>query len=147
MIAYMLVSRDMLLLPQGAHLRHRHPENSPLHLRTGVPLLPAAPPPPVANREQRPQRVIGMLIQRTGKSTSLYVRMQQIAHLLSRASYGYDVNSPQFKEWQAQQQQQYAQYYAQAGYAQGAPGGTGAQPAAPGSAPPPSDPAPPPPPA
>jgi hypothetical protein len=38
---------------------------------------------------------------------------------ICRAQYGYDVNSPQFKEWQAQQQQQYAQYYAQQGYAAG----------------------------
>ncbi|KAG6821109.1 hypothetical protein H0H93_006448 [Arthromyces matolae] len=53
------------------------------------------------------------------------------------AAYGYDVNSAQFKEWQASQQQQYAQYYAQQGYdptASAAP------------APPPSDAAPPPPP-
>ncbi|KAG8925038.1 hypothetical protein FRC03_003173 [Tulasnella sp. 419] len=43
------------------------------------------------------------------------------------ASYGYDVNSEEFKQWQASQQQQYAQYY----QAAGAPG------AAPGGAPPP----------
>ncbi|ETW75839.1 hypothetical protein HETIRDRAFT_38044 [Heterobasidion irregulare TC 32-1] len=46
------------------------------------------------------------------------------------AAYGYDVNSPQFKEWQASQSQ-YAQYYAQ---------GYGGQ----EGAPPPSEPAPPP---
>lgn len=45
-----------------------------------------------------------------------------------RAAYGYDVNSPEFKAWQAQQQQQYAQYYAQQGYA-----ATGASPTARGS--------------
>ncbi|GJE86582.1 KH-domain containing protein [Phanerochaete sordida] len=60
------------------------------------------------------------------------------------AAYGYDVNSPEFKAWQAQQQQQYAQYYAQAGYggaaATGVPGQDGVV------APPPSEPAPPPPP-
>jgi len=51
------------------------------------------------------------------------------------AAYGYDVNSPQFKEWQ-QQQQQYAQYYAQQGY--GATGTTGTTPTQPGEpAPPP----------
>ncbi|CDO75747.1 hypothetical protein BN946_scf184921.g23 [Trametes cinnabarina] len=61
------------------------------------------------------------------------------------AAYGYDVNSPQFKEWQAQQAAQYAQYYAQAGYTAGATGTTPTA-SAPGSAPPPSDPAPPPPP-
>lgn len=31
---------------------------------------------------------------------------------VKRAGYGYDVNSPEFKEWQASQQQQYSQYYA-----------------------------------
>ncbi|KAH7910052.1 hypothetical protein BJ138DRAFT_1173370 [Hygrophoropsis aurantiaca] len=50
------------------------------------------------------------------------------------AQFGYDVNSPQFKEWAASQQQQYGQYYAQ-GYAGAANG-----------APTPNDPAPPPPP-
>ncbi|TCD68691.1 hypothetical protein EIP91_009975 [Steccherinum ochraceum] len=63
------------------------------------------------------------------------------------AAYGYDVNSPQFKEWQQQQQQQYAQYYAQQGYP--ANGTDPAAPAAPNGAPPPappSEPAPPPPP-
>lgn len=29
---------------------------------------------------------------------------------LKRSAYGYDVNSPEFKKWQAEQQQQYAQY-------------------------------------
>jgi hypothetical protein len=32
------------------------------------------------------------------------------------AAYGYDVNSEQFKQWQASQQQQYAAYYASQGY-------------------------------
>ncbi|PAV20458.1 eukaryotic type KH-domain type I [Pyrrhoderma noxium] len=62
------------------------------------------------------------------------------------AAYGYDVNSPQFKEWQSQQM---AQYYAQAGYGAGAAANSGSPPAPPSSAPPPppsSDPAPPPPP-
>ncbi|KAG6829742.1 hypothetical protein H0H92_003618 [Tricholoma furcatifolium] len=57
------------------------------------------------------------------------------------AAYGYDVNSPEFKEWQASQQQQYAQYYAQQGYDPTAYGAAAAPPA-----PPPSDAAPPPPP-
>ncbi|KAH0836838.1 hypothetical protein J3R83DRAFT_8623 [Lanmaoa asiatica] len=57
----------------------------------------------------------------------------------SRAQFGYDVNSSQFKEWAASQQQQYNQYYAQ-GY--GAGGATGAA----GGPPVPSDAAPPPPP-
>jgi len=56
------------------------------------------------------------------------------------AAYGYDVNSPQFKEWAASQQQQYSQYYATQGY-----GATGTP-----NAPPPTaeaQPPPPPPPA
>ncbi|KAF8067716.1 hypothetical protein FPV67DRAFT_1416494 [Lyophyllum atratum] len=55
------------------------------------------------------------------------------------AAYGYDVNAPEFKEWQASQQQQYAQYYASQGYDPAAYGAAAA-------APQPSDPAPPPPP-
>ncbi|RXW16948.1 hypothetical protein EST38_g8904 [Candolleomyces aberdarensis] len=53
------------------------------------------------------------------------------------AAYGYDVNSAQFKEWQASQQQQYAQYYA--AYAQTA---TTSGPAQPTEAPPPPPPPP-----
>ncbi|KAH9053186.1 hypothetical protein EDB87DRAFT_1653205 [Lactarius vividus] len=65
------------------------------------------------------------------------------------AAYGYDVNSPEFKEWQASQMAQYNQYYASQGYAAPgtdtpAAGAGGPGPAAP--APPPSEPAPPPPP-
>ncbi|KAG6896354.1 hypothetical protein C0992_008816 [Termitomyces sp. T32_za158] len=59
------------------------------------------------------------------------------------AAYGYDVNSTEFKEWQAGQQQQYAQYYAQQGYSMY---GDGAAAASSTPAPPPSDAAPPPPP-
>ncbi|KAG7094191.1 hypothetical protein E1B28_007798 [Marasmius oreades] len=58
------------------------------------------------------------------------------------AQYGYDLNSPQFKEWTAtQQQQQYSQYYAQAGYNGVAPEGDG-QPQPPQQAPPPPPPPP-----
>ena len=64
--------------------------------------------------------------------------------MFHRAAYGYDVNSPEFKEWQASQTAQYKQYYASQGYtADAAAAGAGAA-AAP--APPPSEPAPPPPP-
>ncbi|KAF9269281.1 hypothetical protein L218DRAFT_851329 [Marasmius fiardii PR-910] len=55
------------------------------------------------------------------------------------AQYGYDVNSPQFKEWAAGQQQQYSQYYAQAGYGGDGPGGD-TQPQPPQQAPPPPPP-------
>ncbi|KAK2464010.1 hypothetical protein APHAL10511_003954 [Amanita phalloides] len=52
------------------------------------------------------------------------------------AAYGYDVNSPQFKEWAAQQQAQYSQYYS--GYtASSATPSTNATPAPPNEAPPP----------
>ncbi|KAF8141408.1 hypothetical protein EV363DRAFT_1412856 [Boletus edulis] len=51
------------------------------------------------------------------------------------AQFGYDVNSPQFKEWAASQQQQYDQYY-----------GAGGAPGPPGPPPAPSDGVPPPPP-
>jgi len=49
------------------------------------------------------------------------------------AAYGYDVNSAEFKEWQAGQQQQYAQYYA----AYAANGGAAAQQPSEASPPPP----------
>ncbi|KIM42119.1 hypothetical protein M413DRAFT_127412 [Hebeloma cylindrosporum] len=58
----------------------------------------------------------------------------QLVDVLIRAAYGYDVNSAEFKEWQASQQQQYAQYYA--AYAAG--GGATAQ--QPSEAPPPPPP-------
>jgi hypothetical protein len=50
-----------------------------------------------------------------------------------RAAYGYDVNSPEFKQWQAQQ---YSQYYAAQ---QGSPNGISAPqpPSEPAAAPPP----------
>ncbi|OBZ78065.1 Uncharacterized protein C30D11.14c [Grifola frondosa] len=61
------------------------------------------------------------------------------------AAYGYDVSTPQFREWAMQQQQSYVQYYAQQGYAAAPDGMT---PQTPGGAPPSNDfAAPPPPPA
>ncbi|KAH6914020.1 hypothetical protein BKA70DRAFT_1181925 [Coprinopsis sp. MPI-PUGE-AT-0042] len=54
------------------------------------------------------------------------------------AAYGYDVNSQEFKDWQASQQQQYAQYYA--AYAQQGQQYSGAAPAPPSDAPPPPPP-------
>ncbi|KAJ6631066.1 hypothetical protein B0H10DRAFT_2159917 [Mycena sp. CBHHK59/15] len=61
-----------------------------------------------------------------------------------KAAYGYDVNSPEFKEWQASQEQQYAQYYASQGYDPAAY--TAATTGGDAPPPPPADPAPPPPP-
>ena len=63
-----------------------------------------------------------------------------------RAAYGYDVNSPEFKEWQASQTAQYKQYYASQGYTPGSDPAAAAAAGAVAPAPPPSEPAPPPPP-
>lgn len=70
--------------------------------------------------------------------------------MFHRAAYGYDVNSPEFKEWQESQMAQYKQYYASQGYTESdaAAAAAGAAAAAAAPAPPPSEPAPlPPPPA
>ncbi|GLB39051.1 putative K homology RNA-binding domain containing protein [Lyophyllum shimeji] len=56
------------------------------------------------------------------------------------AAYGYDVNSPEFKEWQASQQQQYAQYYASQGYDPAAYGAAAGAPQPNEAAPPPPPP-------
>jgi hypothetical protein len=60
----------------------------------------------------------------------------QDAYAAYWSAYGYDVNSPQFKEWTAQQQAQYSQYYA--AYAASASGTSpSTDPAPPSEAPPP----------
>ncbi|KAF8621824.1 hypothetical protein AX15_007492 [Amanita polypyramis BW_CC] len=59
----------------------------------------------------------------------------QDAYATYWAAYGYDVNSPEFKEWAAQQQAQYSQYYATYGGSSTTP--TTATPAPPNEAPPP----------
>ncbi|RDB18438.1 Uncharacterized protein C30D11.14c [Hypsizygus marmoreus] len=61
----------------------------------------------------------------------------QDAYAAYWAAYGYDVNSPQFKEWAASQQQQFSQYYAAQGYAGAASSATTSAPAPPGEAAPP----------
>jgi hypothetical protein len=63
-----------------------------------------------------------------------------------RAAYGYDVNSPEFKDWQTSQMAQYKQYYSSQGYE--VPSSDPAAASAGGAAAPapPSEPAPPPPP-
>ncbi|KAI0747010.1 hypothetical protein C8Q80DRAFT_1178811 [Daedaleopsis nitida] len=115
-----------------------------------APPQPGSAPPPPPPGEQPPPPPDGSAVAPPGAAASSVAGQQPGASASAAdweaytqywAAYGYDVNSPQFKEWQAQQQQQYAQYYAQAGYGQAAAGA-----AAPGSAPPPNDPAPPPPP-
>ncbi|KAK7683537.1 hypothetical protein QCA50_013372 [Cerrena zonata] len=110
-----------------------------------------APPPPPPGEQPPPPPPDGSAPPAApGQAGAAPAASDTDAYAAYWAAYGYDVNSPEFKEWQAQQQQQYAQYYAQQGYdASGAPvdpsqAQAQAQAAAP--APPPSDPAPPPPP-
>jgi hypothetical protein len=44
---------------------------------------------------------------------SIHISLGPLINLfVCRSSYGYDVNSKEFKDWQDSQQQQYAQYYA-----------------------------------
>ncbi|PFH50302.1 hypothetical protein AMATHDRAFT_61357 [Amanita thiersii Skay4041] len=58
------------------------------------------------------------------------------------AAYGYDVNSPEFKEWAAQQQAQYGQYYAAYGASSASPSSSATPAPHPtGDAPPPPPPA------
>ncbi|KAI0945549.1 hypothetical protein AcW1_001747 [Taiwanofungus camphoratus] len=111
-------------------------------------LLLVAPPPPPPGEQPPPPPPDGSApampgVQASPSQGGAVPNANDVdAYAAYWAAYGYDVNSPEFKAWQAQQQQQYAQYYAQQGYA-----ATGASPTAPGGAPAPSDAAPPPPPA
>ncbi|KAI5995637.1 hypothetical protein EDD15DRAFT_2255311 [Pisolithus albus] len=109
---------------------------------TGPPPPDNAPPPPPPG-EQPPPPPDGMLAppQPPGAGAP---QSATDAYAAYWAQYGYDVNSPQFKEWAASQQAQYGQYWAQQGYGPNA-GGPAGGPTAP-SAPAPSEPAPPPPP-
>ncbi|TDL24653.1 hypothetical protein BD410DRAFT_98865 [Rickenella mellea] len=104
-----------------------------------APPPPPGAPPPAPDGSQPPNL-----------SAGAPAASDQDAYAAYWAAYGYDINSPQFKEWQAQQQQQYAQYYAQQGYGGAATTGGPQSPSAPNGAPPPpppsSEPAPPPPP-
>jgi len=118
--------------------RRHHPEKlHPLHLLTGVPLHLAM----LLTTEQQldlqlPQML--KLMPPIGEMRSSCLDVPFLTVTFLRAAYGYDVNAPQFKEWQASQQQQYAQYYASQGYDPSAYPSTGV--------PQPNDPAPPPPP-
>ncbi|EKM56589.1 uncharacterized protein PHACADRAFT_172257 [Phanerochaete carnosa HHB-10118-sp] len=112
-----------------------------------APPQPGAAPPPPPPGEQPPPPPDGSAPPSPGDQSGQVAGAPSAsdtdAYAAYWAAYGYDVNSPEFKAWQAQQQQQYAQYYAQAGYSAAtasAPGQDGAP------APPPSEPAPPPPP-
>ncbi|KAF8555884.1 hypothetical protein OG21DRAFT_1602647 [Imleria badia] len=92
-----------------------------------------APPPPPPG-EQPPPPPGGSAPPPPDSSTDAYSAYW--------AQFGYDINSSQFKEWAASQQQQYNQYYAQQGY--GADGAPGAPPAPSDGVPPPPPPPPPP---
>ncbi|KAK7062517.1 hypothetical protein VNI00_000005 [Paramarasmius palmivorus] len=92
-----------------------------------------APPPPPPGGEQPPPPPDGQPPQSGAPDPN-----SAEAYAQYWAAYGYDVNSPQFKEWIATQQQQYAQYYAGQGYD---PSGDGsAPPQPPQQAPPPPPP-------
>ncbi|KAN0111722.1 hypothetical protein V8E52_008283 [Russula decolorans] len=105
----------------------------------------AAPPPPPPGDQPPPPPSDGATAGNTpapGSSAVAPAPTDMDAYAAYWAAYGYDVNSSEFKEWQASQMQQYNQYYASAAGSDA--GAAGAGPAAP--APPPSEPAPPPPP-
>lgn len=103
-----------------------------------------APPPPPGDQPPPPPDANGVPPPGTGYDLSQAGAppaagtdaASQDAYAAYWAAYGYDVNSPQFKEWAATQQQQYSQYYAAQGYASGASPPTGE-----GQPPPPPPPA------
>ncbi|KAF7792071.1 hypothetical protein EIP86_003101 [Pleurotus ostreatoroseus] len=119
---------------------------APLCSRSGYapPQPGAAPPPPPPGDQPPPPPPDGSAAPPGAGAAAPPSASDADAYAQYWAAYGYDVNSPEFKAWQAQQQQQYAQYYAQQGYN---PDGTPAAPA-PGAPPPEgAQPPPPPPPA
>ncbi|KAF8916141.1 hypothetical protein CPB85DRAFT_1216939 [Mucidula mucida] len=95
----------------------------------GPPPPSGAPPPPPGDQPPPPP---GGAAQPSGPDPSNPEAFAQYW-----AAYGYDVNSDQFKEWMASQQQAYTQYYAQA---YGAAGGAPAPPSQPDQPPPPPPP-------
>ncbi|KAF9224167.1 hypothetical protein BS17DRAFT_880164 [Gyrodon lividus] len=99
----------------------------------GAPPPPDNAPPPPPPGEQPPPPPDGSAPPPPGAGAP---DSSQDAYAAYWAQFGYDVNSTQFKEWAASQEQQYSQYYAQQGY--GAAGAT--------APPAPTDVAPPPPP-
>ncbi|KAI0280422.1 hypothetical protein BGY98DRAFT_914700 [Russula aff. rugulosa BPL654] len=106
----------------------------------------AAPPPPPPGEQPPPPPSDGATAPGGAPVAPAPTDMDAYAaYWCVSAAYGYDVNSSEFKEWQASQMAQYNQYYASQGQSAGSdPAAAGAGPAAP--APPPSEPAPPPPP-
>ncbi|KAF8892158.1 hypothetical protein BD779DRAFT_1798808 [Infundibulicybe gibba] len=78
----------------------------------------AAPPPPSSQDPAHPTQSVGAPPAGTDPAS-------QDAYAAYWASFGYDVNSAQFKEWAASQQQQYSQYYSGQGYPGAAPSPSG----------------------
>jgi len=101
-----------------------------------VPPPPSAAPPPPPPGEQPPPPPSDGATSAPGTAAVAPAPTDMDAYAAYWAAYGYDVNSSEFKEWQASQMAQYNQYYAGSDSA-----AAGAGPAAP--APPPSEPAPP----
>jgi hypothetical protein len=85
-------------LPVSSHRRHpMERRKAPQHQRIKPPMRHIG--------KLKPSFLVSLILINNCRSTLMY-----------RASFGYDVNSTEFKEWQASQQQQYAQYYASQGY-------------------------------
>ncbi|KAJ6580986.1 hypothetical protein B0H19DRAFT_1207116 [Mycena capillaripes] len=107
-------------------------------MASGYPAPPppsGAPPPPPG--EQPPPPPDGSAGPPAASDQDAYAAYWFVLFHTPPAAYGYDVNSEQFKEWAASQQQQYTQYYAQGGQP-GAPAPDGAAPAQPPPPPPPA---------
>ncbi|CAA7268518.1 unnamed protein product [Cyclocybe aegerita] len=94
------------------------------------PSAPAPPPPPGEGPPQAPAGTPAGDAAAAQYAAGPPAPSDTEAYSAYWAAYGYDVNSPEFKEWQASQQQQYAQYYSQ--YA------NAVQPSEPAPPPPPS---------
>ncbi|PPQ89270.1 hypothetical protein CVT25_001354 [Psilocybe cyanescens] len=77
------------------------------------PSAPAPPPPPGEGPPPPPSGTpAGDAAAQYNMSAGPPAPSDTEAYAAYWAAYGYDVNSAEFKEWQASQQQQYAQYYA-----------------------------------
>jgi len=76
------------------------------------PSAPAPPPPPGEGPPPPPSGTPAGDVAAQYASAGPPAPSDTEAYAAYWAAYGYDVNSPEFKEWQASQQQQYSQYYA-----------------------------------
>ncbi|KAL0953988.1 hypothetical protein HGRIS_005145 [Hohenbuehelia grisea] len=111
---------------QQIELHHAQAQYAAYSAMAYAPPPPAAAPPPPPPGEQPPPPPDGSAPAPAGASASAYAgappgqgadAASQDAYAAYWAAYGYDVNSAEFKEWMAQQQQ-YSQYYAQQGQGQ-----------------------------